>query len=136
MLLRSLFIFAASLSLCACGYAGPVASAGTSPAESWTSPPSSPLSQTVIDDKVIVLSFEALGVASSAANALIDTGFIKPGSPAALKLADGLETSRAWLNIASAAQRAGQAQDYATAIAQATSALTGIQAQISNFRGK
>lgn len=133
---RSLILLAASLSLCACGPAGGVASAGSSPAESWASPPSTPLTQTKIDDKVIVLSFEALGVAATAANVLIDTGIIKPGSPTANKLADGLETSRAWLNIASAAQRAGQANDYATAISQATTAIAGIQAQISSYKGK
>lgn len=133
---RSLILLAASLSLCACGPTGTVASAGSTPAESWAQAPSAPLSKTTIDDKVIVLSFEALGVAASAANALIDTGIIKPGSPSALKLADGLETSRAWLNIASAAQRAGQARDYASAIAQATTALAGIQAQISSYRSK
>lgn len=133
---RSLILLAASLSLCACGATGPVASAGTSPAESKASPPSTPLAQTKIDDKVIILSFEALGVAATATNVLIDTGIIKPGTASALKLADGLEVCRAWLNIASDAQRAGQAQDYATAIAQATSALAGIQAQISIYKGK
>lgn len=135
MIGRSLLALAASISLCACAAAGPVASTGPSPANTSAPAASTPLTSTQIDDKVIILSFEALGLAASAADMLLHTGAIKAGSPVALSLADKLQGAYMWLDLASSAQQAGQAMDYAGYIEQASAAISGIQADIAKVKG-
>lgn len=135
MIGRSLILLAASLSLAACGATGHVASAGSAPAQPSAQAPTTSPTQASIDDKAIILSFQALGVAASAADALIATGRITPGSPAALRLADNLQAAKSWLNAASAAQRTGLPEEYEGAIVQASAAISAVQAAISAFKG-
>lgn len=136
MIGRSLILLAASLSLVACAAAGPVASAGSAPAQPSAQAPTTASAQASIDDKAIILSFKALGIASSAADALVATGRIVPGSPNALRLAQNLNAARTWLNAASAAQRGGLPEEYEAAIVQAGSALSAVQVAISIFGSK
>jgi len=120
---RSLLCVGLAVSLAACGATGPVASTGPAPAQ----PSTSPLSQTSIDDKAVIVAFEALDAAASAADALLAAGVIAPGSTTALRLADSLSAAKTWLNTASIAQRAGQAENRAAALAQAAAALAAVR---------
>lgn len=134
-MIRSILCLAAALSLAACGGSpGTVASAGSTPAQSSASAPAStsvsPLANTTLDDKAIIVAFEALDAAATAADALVAAKAITPGSPRAVTIANGLDGARKWLNIASAAQRAGQADNYVTAIAQAAAAVAGVRAAL------
>lgn len=135
MIRKSMFALVAAFSLAACGGTGTVASTGPAPADTSAPAASSPLTSTQIDDKVLILSFEALGVAASAADMLLHTGAIKAGSPVALSLADKLQGAYMWLDLASSAQQAGQAMDYAGYIEQASAAISGIQADIAKVKG-
>lgn len=99
-------------------------------------PPSeiSPLAQTQIDDRAVVAAFAALDLAATAADTMLA---IKPsfaGTPAAIRLADGLVGAKTWLNIASKAQRAGQATSYTAALEQAAAALAGAQSAMFDLR--
>lgn len=128
-MIRSLLIAAAALSLSACAATGPVASAGSAPAQPSASAVT-PLANTAIDDKAIVVAFQALDATATAADALLAAGVIQPGSQSALRLANGLESAKTWLNIASQAQKAAQAENYVAAIAQASAALTSVRSAI------
>lgn len=134
MIRRSLLILAASLSLAACTGAGPVASAGSTPADTSASAPTTPLASTTIDDQAIIFAYQTLDVAASAADVLLATGVVKPGSPEALRLAGGLEGAKTWLGIASDAQKAGQADNYFAALAQGTAALHAAQVELAKMR--
>jgi len=130
-MIRSLLIACAALSLAACGATGPVASTGPAPAQP-TASAITPLANTTIDDKAIVLAYEALEVAASAVDELLVAQVIKPGSPAALRIADGLSSAKTWLSVAGQAQKAAQADNAAVALLQASSALAGVYSAIGN----
>lgn len=106
-----ILIAAASLSLAGCSTTGTTGM--QSPA---------PFSHTAIDDHAIRYGFQALDVAATLADQALAAKIITPGSEKAKALANGLDTVRKWLNIASAAQRAGSLSDYNAAFAQATKA--------------
>lgn len=143
------------VSLSACGPTGGVASAGSTPAASpalvstaanaaaavadaTLAPPSaiSPGAATLIDDNAVVTAFEALDLAASAAETAIAFKPSLIGTPAAIKLADGLQGTRDWLKIASQAQRAQQATSYYAALEQARAALAGAKSALANLKAK
>ena len=88
------------------------------------------LDRTLIDDKAVGVAYVALDAATTAVDLAIANGKITPRSPTALRVADALDAARHAVNAASDAQRAGQATDYATAVAQATAAMSEVTAAI------
>lgn len=91
-----------------------VSSAGTPPA---------PLQKTVIDEKALLATWDAFDVALSAIDALVATGYIVKDTPFALKIKGYVETTQTALNAATAAQKAGSATDYITALTEAQKAM-------------
>ena len=85
------------------------------------------LARTTIDDKAIRVAFMAFDKALTVIDAFLDSGYLKPGSPSALRIRRGVLATQAALNAASAAQRAGSATTYTDALEKARLALTDIQ---------
>ncbi len=98
---------------------GPIASPGSTP------PPAASVNS--VTAGAIRVSFRALDTAASMADVLLDTKVVKAGTPEALKIADGLDRARKWLNAASTAQRIGEADTAAAAFTQAEKALGAVQ---------
>lgn len=108
-------VAALALALAACTGAGGVTSA---PA---------PLARTVTDEQGVRLVWEGFNTALDAINALRRAGVIQDGSPAARSLAAGIDRTTLALTAASAAQRAGNATDYVTAMNEARDALLAMR---------
>lgn len=98
-----------------------VAGCSTIPAQ-----PPAPLNRTVIDEKGLLFAFQTFDTAVTAVEELIKAGVIVPGSPRALALANWIDKGSLALQAASAAQRAGSATDYLTAIGDARVAVSNI----------
>lgn len=90
-----------------------------------------PLEQTVIDERGLVLALETFDTTLTSVDILIETGYITPGSEKALQIADYIDSAKAWLQVASRAQRAGSTASYAEAITNARSAIAGVKAILS-----
>lgn len=98
-------------------------------------PPASPganavvpaLARTTIDDQAIVFAYQALDTVASAIDLAITAGVVKPGTPKAIALANGLDGTRNWLNTASSLQKAGQADNAFAAWQQATAGLANLR---------
>lgn len=90
-----------------------------------------PLGQTILDEKAITLAAQAVDAVAISASALVKVGLIKPGTPAALKLAAGLDLARDSVNAAEKARQAGSATNYVTAINRALAAVKDIKAIIA-----
>jgi hypothetical protein len=78
-----------------------------------------------IDEATIKFAFKTLATVGAGTNALISAGVLKPGTPAALRVADGLDGSLTLLNAASTLQRSAS-----TAIVTAQR----LQAQVDRSR--
>jgi hypothetical protein len=85
-----------------------------------------PLAQTTIDEKGLIIAMQTFDTLLSAVDRLVAVGLIKPGSPIALKIADAVHTAKVAFQAASAAQRAGNSTSYFTAISQAQAAIANI----------
>lgn len=98
----------AALSAAAC-------SGCTTPA--WLSNDRGALESTVVDEKALYAAEAAMFGANTAAEAAVDNGLLKAGSPDAVKIADYLDTAKKGLNVARQAYRAGDAKTYAAKLA-------------------
>lgn len=96
-----------------------------SPAAVTSAP--APLARTVIDEQAIRLVWEGFNTALDAINVLRRTGVIQDGSAFARSLADVIDRTTLALTAASAAQRAGNAGDYVTAMNEAKDALLAMR---------
>jgi len=85
------------------------------------------LTRTTIDDRAIRVAFVTFDKGLTVIGAFLDSGQIKPGSPAALRLRGAVLATQAALNAASAAQRAGSAATYSRALSDAQTAITNVQ---------
>lgn len=111
--------------LVACLAPAMIALAACSPGSVTSAP--APLAQTVIDEQAVRLVWEGFNTALDAINVLRRAGVIQDGSPAARSLADGIDRTTLALTAASAAQRAGNATDYVTAMNEARDALLAMR---------
>jgi hypothetical protein len=75
------------------------------------------LTETLNDEKALYAVEAAFYGANSAAEAAVDTGLLKPGSPDAVKVADYLAQGHTALLAARAAYRAGDAKTYTQKLA-------------------
>lgn len=87
---------------------------------------SAPLMQTTVDEKALILSLQTFDTVLTAVDQLIAAGVIKPGSRRAVQIADVIAKAKVAFNAASAAQRAGNATNYISAIADAQQAVANI----------
>lgn len=86
-------------------------------------PAPAPLTRTIIDEQALTLAGQTVDVLALSASALVKSHAIVPGSPTALKLADGLDRARAAINAAALARAAGNATSYAEALTKARAAI-------------
>lgn len=85
-----------------------------------------PLSQTTVDEKALILSLQTFDTMLTAVDRLVAAGVIKPGSTRAVQIADVIAKAKVAFSAASAAQRAGNASSYISAIADAQRAVADI----------
>lgn len=85
-----------------------------------------PLAATTIDEKGLILALETFDTVLTGVDRLIAAGVIVPGSPTAIKIADAIAKAKVALQAASAAQRAGNASGYVSAINDAKVAIASI----------
>lgn len=123
---KLLYLAPLTLALAGCN----LGSLFTPPATGATAAPVTPLGNTAVDEQSIQFAYNALDVATKGAHALVVTKVVTPGSPTALKLADGLDTTRKWLNLADDARRAGNATSAAAAFKQAQSSMSDLTAAL------
>ena len=88
--------------------------------------PPAPGAQTLIDDKALLVALQSTDTLATSVDALVAAGVLVPGSPRALAVRDGLIRLKAGLEAASAAQRAGEATTYETALREAATAAQDI----------
>lgn len=120
-------VMGASLLLSACGVATAPNSAGSAPIAT---------EQIAVDaDLAISRAFDALDLARSAVDVLIAVKVVKPGTPVALTIADGLETTKTWLNIARSAQKLSLGPNYIFAMRKAATALAQANAGVVSLTG-
>ena len=113
----------AALSLAACQL----------PAVSTQAP--APLAQTTIDDKALDVAWKSLDAALDGINLALD---LKPsliGTPAAKRVADGIDAVTAALTAAEHAAAAGSTTDYAKALAEAKSAYAELRLALQALKG-
>ena len=89
--------------------------------------PPAPLSQTTVDEKALTLAAQTVDALALSTSALVKTGVLKGGTPTALAMADALDAARDGVNLAAAAREAGNANDYATAIAKVGAAIAQVR---------
>lgn len=89
-----------------------------------------PLAHTTIDEKGLILALQTFDTVLTAVDRLVAAGVIKPGSPRAVQIADAIHTAKTALQIAGAAQRAGNSGSYITAIHQAQVAIAQINSLV------
>jgi hypothetical protein len=82
-----------------------------------------PLASTSIDEKAVVLAFEAADTVATQVDTLVATGLLVKGSPKALAVKSALGRLRSFLTSASAAQKAGNATTYRQALSDAATAM-------------
>lgn len=92
---------------------------------SITQPPA-PLNSTTIDEKTLIVALQTFDTTLTAVDRLIAAGVIKPGSPRALQIAEAIHKAKVAFQAASAAQRAGSATDYLSALTNAQVAMASI----------
>ncbi len=124
MRFRTMILAVACLALASCGL-GSIGSASS------TAPPA-PLASTQIDDKALVVAFDAYDTVLDAVDALIAANILKPETPRALKVANALETAKNALNAAREAQLAGSAQTYEDALRRAQNAFLLAQSALGS----
>lgn len=113
---RLIMILGATLALAACNL----------PAFNPAQPPA-PLAQTTIDDAGLSAAWKSFDAALDAIDLLVDANVLKPGTPRAVGIADGIDKVKVALQTAERAAAAGSATDYRTALAEAKAALDGIR---------
>lgn len=96
----------AALSMAACNGLGGV-----------LAPDRGALEQTVLDEKAMIIAEVSIQGVNLTAEAALDAGLLKPGSPRATGIADGLDDAKAALDLARAAYDAGDAKAYGDKIA-------------------
>lgn len=89
-----------------------------------------PLAQTVVDDKALQAAWASFDVALDGINLLADTGYLKPGTPKAIKVADGIDKVTGFLTAAESAAAAGSTKDYGIALANVRGAITQLRAAL------
>ena len=89
-----------------------------------------PLAQTAIDDKALQAAWASFDVALDGINLLIDNKVIKPGTPKAIKVANGVDKVTAILTAAESAAAAGSSKDYLVALSQVRGAITELRAAL------
>ncbi len=117
--MKRIFILLGALTLGACQL--PAFSVAQAPA---------PLAQTVVDDKALQAAWSSFDLALDGINTLIDTNYIKPGTPKAIAVADGIDKVTAILTAAESAAAAGSTKDYNIALAQVRGAITQLRAAL------
>lgn len=117
-MIRMILAACAALSLAACD-----------PPAIFSAP--APLEQTVVDEKAVTLAAQSVDAVALSTTALVKAGVIKPGTPAALKIARALDLARDSVNAAETARQAGSATSYVTAINRALAAVAEIKAIIA-----
>lgn len=115
--------------LCAASLLSLSACAGTLPDRA-----PAPLAATAVDDKALVLALQAFDTALDTVDILKDAGYIEPGSETALQIATVIDTTKAALQAASAAQRAGSTTEYAEAISYAQDSAAALGALINSIQ--
>lgn len=90
-----------------------------------TDPGGIQLSQTTADDKALVIAEAAYFGVATAAEVAVDTGALK--GPAALQVANHLQTAYGGLQVARSAHRAGNARSARVAISEALEAVAQAQ---------
>lgn len=118
--MKKFLVLACAFALSACGV---TSAAGPGPAPPISEAPPAPLAGTQIDDRGLILAWNAFDTALYAVDAMIAVKKIEPGSPKALAIADAASAVRNWLNAATEAQRLGQTASYGAAMAQAEAAM-------------
>lgn len=92
--------------------------------------PPAPLAQTTIDEKGLIVALQTFDTVLTAVDRLVAAGVIKPGSPRAVAIADAIHNAKIAFQAASAAQRAGNATGYLTALTNAQTAIAQVNSLI------
>lgn len=117
--MRSLLLIAcASMALTACG-PGEVLSGGSIPVES-----PAPAATTTIDDSALEMAWKGFDAALDAIALARTAGVLKPGTPKAIKVADGIDKVLAAFKAAEHAAAGLSTQSYAVALDELKAALT------------
>lgn len=93
-------------------------------------PPSTVTGRTTIDERFVRGAFLSLNAAANAIEVLFDLGRFERNGAVAKRLRTGLLDTKRWLQVASAAQRAGQAASYREAVERARTAFAGVQSAL------
>ena len=94
-------------------------------------PAPAPLTHTIIDEQALTLASQTVDVLALSASALVKNHVITPGSPAALKLADGIDRARTAINAAALAREAGNSKSYAEALTKARAAIAQVRSVLN-----
>lgn len=113
--MRLFVILCAALSMAAC--------TTTTASDARSIATAAPLQSTVIDERALIVAFEAFDTVLYVVNVLITAGAIEPGSERALALSQHIATAQHWLNSAHEAQRIGNNGLYAAALDRAKAAI-------------
>jgi hypothetical protein len=124
-MLKKMIMAVAALSLAACS--GPLGSIGT--------PPAPPLAQTKIDETALRAAWGAFDVALDGINLWMDAKPSVIGTPAAAKIADGIDAVNAALTAAQVAADGLNSGAYLKAMAEAKVAISDLKAAISAAKG-
>lgn len=90
-----------------------------------------PLKHTIIDERALTLAAQTVDVLALTATALVKNHIIVAGSPAAVRLANALDTARDGVKAAALARAAGNAATYGEALSKASQAVAEIRSIIS-----
>lgn len=84
------------------------------------------LKGTHVDNEALRTAWVSLRAVRSVSTAMRAVGVLKPGTPLALSVAEGLDSTRRWLNAATEMQRLGEADKAYAAFQQAEAAYVSI----------
>lgn len=131
--MKRLMIAALALALSGCGMgnAHSAATVAATVADSVGAKPPVTLEASAIDEKALTIAAKGVDALALSATALVRAGIIRPGSPAALKLATALDDARDGVNAAQLARKAASATSYRDALAKAEAAIDAIKAIIA-----
>jgi hypothetical protein len=93
-------------------------------------PPSTVTGKTTIDERFVRGAFLSLDAATNAIEVAFDLGVFERNGQLAKRLKAALLETKRWLQIASKAQRAGQAPTYRDAVERARGAFAGVQSAL------
>ena len=135
MSLFGIMAMGCALALSACTPAS-VATGGPAPpgaeAPASTSGKLAILSGTSIDNEAIRTATATMRATVSVSAALRAVGVVKPGTPRALAIADGLDAVRKWINAATEAQQLGEQANAFAAFQQAEAAYASVLRALGN----